>query len=247
MWKEVLRILNDAVAEGVSISINPPTYADDFYEALRRSNEVFAAFKVHSMGEKMSAKLLTHEGKLKSYREWADDVKGITSHYVGSWLRTEYDTAIIRAHMAADWQSFERNKDIMPNLRWLPTTSVEPDSHHKTFWQHELTLPVDHPFWSRHHPGDHWNCKCMLEQTDDPANPDILTDIEIPKPQRGLENNPGKDFRIFNDTHPYFSSSCSKCSFYTTHKNIFVRLTNRKKDCYNCIYLDRQLTSLHNG
>ena len=131
---------------------------------------------------------------------------------VGAWLQTEYDTAVIRAHAAADWQEFERNKDIFPNLRWMPTTSPEPESTHAAYWRMKLTLPVDDPFWNYHHPGDRWNCKCSLEATDEPVNrPD---DMEPTKPQRGLENNPGKDGHTFSDKHPYFPSDCSHCFAY---------------------------------
>ena len=47
-----------------------------------------------------------------------------------------------------------------------------------------------------------WNCKCSLEATDEPVNrPD---DLEPTLPQRGLENNPGKDGPTFSDNHLYF-------------------------------------------
>ena len=68
---------------------------------------MFAAFKVHSMAEKMAALLTDADGKLKPFYQWKAEVKGIASHYVGPWLRTEYNTAVIRAHNAADWLQFE--------------------------------------------------------------------------------------------------------------------------------------------
>jgi hypothetical protein len=37
----------------------------------------------------------------------------IADHQVYQWLQTEYDTAVIRAHQAADWKQFEREKDIL--------------------------------------------------------------------------------------------------------------------------------------
>ena len=158
---------------------------------------------------------------------------------MGSWLQTEYDTAVIRSHAAADWQEFERNKDIFPNLRWMPTTSPEPESTHAAYWRMKLTLPVDDPFWNYHHPGDRWNCKCSLEATDEPVNrPD---DMEPTKPQRGLENNPGKDGHTFSDKHPYFPSDCSRCfaykkgGFSNRLKAVFL---NREKDCYNCPFIN---------
>lgn len=191
MWRAVLKVLNEAIVEGLSRS-HTDTHDRKFLSSLRHSNEVFAAFKVHSMGEKMAEKLLDDKGKLKPFREWKEDVKGIASLYVGSWLETEYNTAVIRAHNAANWQQFERDADIMPNLRWMPTTSPHPESSHKKFWERQLTLPVSDPFWDKHHPGDRWNSKCSLEQTDEPATPELKEEFRGEKPQRGLANNPRK-------------------------------------------------------
>ena len=109
IWREVLRVINQGTVEGLSQAKIPPTHDRLFYQNLRHSNEVFAAFKVHMMGRDMAAKLIDTDGSLKPFDRWVRDVSGITSHQIGSWLRTEYDTAVIRAHAAADWQEFERN------------------------------------------------------------------------------------------------------------------------------------------
>lgn len=239
MWKEVLRVINDATVKGLAEAPVPPTHDRLFYQQLRHSNEVFAAFKVHMMAEDMAAKLFDGQGNLKPFEKWLADVSSISSHQVGTWLRTEYDTAVIRAHAAADWQEFERNKDIMPNLKWMPTTSPHPEGSHERYWRMGLTLPVDDPFWNDHHPGDRWNCKCSLEATDEPEN--RPADMEPETPQRGLENNPGKDRHIFNDTHPYFPDKCSNCFAYKNSgfKNRLTQLfTKRQKDCYNCPFID---------
>lgn len=240
MWREVLRIINEGTVEGFAKAKTPPTHDVEFYKALRHSNEVFAAFKVHAMGVEMAAKLYDADGRLKPFAKWADDVRSISSHQVGSWLQTEYDTAVIRAHTAADWREFERNKDILPNLRWMPTTSKEPESSHREYWVKKLTLPVDDPFWEKHHPGDRWNCKCSLEATDDPVvRPD---DMEPTKPQRGLENNPGKDGHTFSDNHPYFPNKCSQCFAYKKsglHNCLQTFFSNKKKkNCYDCPFIN---------
>lgn len=241
MWREVLRVLNEATVSGL-LQSSAPTHRDSFLAALRHSNEVFAAFKVHSMSERMAARLLNPDGTLKPFRQWADDVKSISSHYVGAWLRTEYDTALIRAHNAADWQQFIRDADVMPNLRWMPTTSPMPESSHRAFWERKLTLPVSDPFWNEHHPGDRWNCKCSLEQTDDPATPELKAEFAGEAPQPGLTNNPGKDGHTFSQDHPYFPKSCASCGFYkkASIKNRLLPafLNIRAKDCYNCPYIN---------
>ena len=241
MWREVLRVLNEATVSGL-LQSSAPTHRDSFLAALRHSNEVFAAFKVHSMSERMAARLLNPDGTLKPFRQWADDVKSISSHYVGAWLRTEYDTALIRAHNAADWQQFIRDADVMPNLRWMPTTSPMPESSHRAFWERKLTLPVSDPFWNEHHPGDRWNCKCSLEQTDAPPTPELKAEFAGEAPQPGLTNNPGKDGHTFSQDHPYFPKSCASCGFYkkASIKNRLLPafLNIRAKDCYNCPYIN---------
>lgn len=247
MWREILRIVNSATVDGLAEAGAPPTHEAGFYAALRHSNEVFAAFKVHNMGRLMAASLTGPDGKLKPFAGWARDVQPVVSHHVGAWLRTEYDTAVIRAHNAADWRRFERDKDVMPNLRWMPTTSPAPESSHRSFWECRLTLPVDDPFWNEHHPGDRWNCKCSLEQTDGPATPELKAEFGGERPQRGLENNTGRDGHTFSDTHPYFPDSCDKCCFYKPDvKNLFTRiLHNRRKDCYNCTFVNKVINNAH--
>lgn len=245
MWRELTKIMNDATAKGLSKGEFSIDHNRSFLDAVKHANEVFAAFKTHAMGKSMASKLLDDNGNLKPFDKWMKDISSISSHHVGSWLKTEYNTAVLRAHNAADWRSFIENKDIMPNLRWMPTTSPDAEAVHRGYWEKKLTLPVEHPFWNKHHPGDRWNCKCSLESTDDPASPDdVLDDLPIEPAQRGLENNPGKDGKMFNDTHPYFPKNCNQCSFYKNRgfKNkVKTWFNNHEKDCYKCEYIDEKI------
>lgn len=80
-----------------------PTDPDsDFRQALRHSNEVFSAFKVHRMQSDIVRLLTDSNGDLRPFNQWANEVLPIASHQCGAWLRTEYDTTVIRAHQAAD-------------------------------------------------------------------------------------------------------------------------------------------------
>ena len=240
-WREVLRIINKASVEGL-IDSGHETHEQAFLRELRHSNEVFSAFKCHSMGTQMQKRLLDGEGKLRSYEDWKKSIAPIASHQVGSWLRTEYDTAILRAHQASDWQEFERNRDVLPNLRWMPTTSPSPEAVHETFWASGLTLPVDDPFWVENHPANRWNCKCSLEATDVPST-GWEQSPNTPKAQQGLEENP-RHGHTFSDKHPYFPSNCSTCPFNKGAKKGLKGFLERTfqarqtKDCYHCPYID---------
>ena len=186
-----------------------PEGADDaetlFREALRSDADVFAAFRTHRMQNDIASQLLDEDGKLKEWRQFREDAEAVIGTYNNHWLRTEYDTAVLRARQAADWKGFERNADILPNLKWMPTTSAEPDLFHREYWRIGLTLPIGHPFWKSHHPGDRWNCKCSLEATDEPVTGTIpRTDYN---PSNGLENNPGTDAKLFSGSHPYYEKA----------------------------------------
>ena len=53
-------------------------------------------------------------------------------------------------------------------------------------------------------------------------------------PSRGLDNNPGKDAKLFNEKHPYFPRNCSACPFKTARlRALFLSLAD-KKNCYAC-------------
>lgn len=203
LFNEICDRINEAARKGLDESgtVDPD---DDFRTAILRNNEVFVAFKVHRMQNDMAKLLLDSNGNLKPFEQWRKEVMPIASHQVGQWLRTEYNTAVLRAHQAADWQQFEREKDILPNLRWMPSTSVNPGKDHMVFWG--TVRPIDDPFWNEHRPGDRWNCKCDLSSTDDPVT-EIPDFTKKDNPHPGLDNNPGKDGKLFSDTHPYIANA----------------------------------------
>ena len=206
-FEEMLRIFNEAADEGVKASKKTPPRMETFLDQLKYNNEVFSAFKVHRMQNDMAARLIDENGQLKPFEKWKRDVEDIADHYCNRWLQTEYDTAVLRAHQATDWLQFEAEKDVYPNLRWMPTTSPNPDEYHKQYWRAKLTLPINHPFWKSHRPGDRWNCKCSLRQTDEPATTEAIADFKPVPSQAGLDNNPAQDGKLFSDSHPYYTEA----------------------------------------
>ena len=117
----------------------------------------------------MAARLLDSNGNLKPFEQWKAEVLPIASHQCGAWLETEYNTAVLRARQTAQWQQFLAEKDVLPNLKWLPSTSPNPGADNRLYWN--TILPIGHLFWDQHRPGDRWNCKCSLTSTDEPSTP----------------------------------------------------------------------------
>ena len=241
LFNAIAHALGQALTDGAAQGGLPALANDPFIHALRHSTDVFSAFKVHRAQNDMAARLLDSNGNLKPFEQWREEVLPIADHQCHNWLQTEYNTAVLRARQAANWQQFQAEKDILPNLKWLPSTSPNPGADHQPFWN--TILPVDHPFWDQHRPGDRWNCKCDLTSTDEPPTPVPSAHGGSPagdNPQPGLKDNPGKTAEVFSDDHPYFPADCKHCAFYnpTIKARLATVITARVKDCNHCPYID---------
>ena len=244
LFSETLYLLNLASATGISESVEQgtPEPNEQFLEALKHSNEVFSAFRTHRMQKDIAAQLLDAEGQLKPFSKFVKDVSPYVEHRNRAWLQTEYDTAVIRAHRAAEWKMFEAEKDVYPNLEWLPSTSPDPGADHMIYWG--TIRPVDDPFWNEHRPGDRWNCKCELRQTEKEVTSIPESDTES-NPDKGLENNTGKDGCTFSDKHAYFPTSCRLCPFSGNKLTALARDLTGKKNCYACKRVNSVIEKQH--
>lgn len=182
----------------------------DFYNELKHNNEVFSAFKAHRAQNDIAAQMIDSNGVLKPFEQFSKDVQPIVSHHCETWLKTEYNTAVLRAGLARDWKQFERDEEYLPNLEWAPSLSPNPGADHMIYWGTILSLR--HPFWTKHRPGDRWNCKCGLRSTDEPETGVPQDPEQLMEPSPGLDNNPVNDGKLFSDTHPYYTNSAKGAS-----------------------------------
>jgi hypothetical protein len=243
LFNEFWDKLNEATERGYA-EVAPVDYDTDFLDELRHNNAVFAAFKTHRMQNDMAMRLLDENGNLKPFEQWLKDVQPIANHQVRQWFRTEYDTAVKRAHMAAQWRQFEREADVLPNLEWIKSMSITPGADHRVFWG--TVRPLDDAFWNSHKPGDRWGCKCSLRATGKEATPmgDVPDGGTGDKPSPGLDTNTGTTGQVFSDTHPYNPPNCAACTLpgkrviYNSPVNrlaaFFGAKSRNRKDCYNC-------------
>ena len=197
----LLKIVLDKLFSGVDEGFNLPDDVEtDFRWQLKNSAAVFACFKTYQDQQAVFEQLFDDDGELKSYSQFKKDAEAIIGKSA-KYLETEYDTAVLRARNAARWKEFERDADLFPNLKWEPSTSVEKRAYHVLLYG--LVLPITDTFWDEHYPGDLWNCKCGITNTDEEAWKEIPAIDGGMKPQAGLDSNPGKTGELFTRTHPY--------------------------------------------
>lgn len=199
------QITNNSLADAIDSAFPGITYDDPDYEfvnQLKTNAKVFAAFKTHRQQNDIAAQLLDEDGNLKSFKQFKADTADIVGDYNINWLKTEYDTAVIRARMAARFKEFERDADLYPNLKWTPSTSVVKREIHVKLYG--LILPITHPMWARIFPGMDWNCKCGITSTDDEPNGEAykIEDYDTPVPP-GLDGNPAFTGKIYSDSNQY--------------------------------------------
>lgn len=90
----------------------------------------------------------------------------------------------------------------MPNIKWLPSRSVNRREEHEQFYNR--IWPKDDPFWDHNQPGNLWNCKCDWQQTDEPPTDNNPTSrIQ----HKGLDGNPAKTGQIFSDNASYINNA----------------------------------------
>lgn len=176
------------------------------YEHMSFNTAVFAAFRARQIQNDLLEILLDDNGVIMPFEEYSIEAKIHLRNTFGNHLLTECDQIVKRMHEWAEWEEFYKNEDIMPNLKWMPTTSATPDSIHQVFWSIPLILPVSSHKWSEHRPGDRWGCKCTLEATDEPATQeDLIPVVKGYKKDPGISVMVGGLGIIFDGTHPAFN------------------------------------------
>ncbi|MEW6444985.1 MAG: phage minor head protein [Pseudomonadota bacterium] len=75
-------------------------------------------------------------------------------------MRLILDVNTRTAYAAGQWERFEKTRRALPYLRYVTKRDERVRDQHRSW--HNLTLPVDDPFWDTHAPPNGWNCRCTL-------------------------------------------------------------------------------------
>lgn len=173
-------------------------YGDKYFDIATQAQinaERFAAYKAYQVTEQLKA-LDTKSDKFD------EQAKGVINTF-NRYQTTEYNTMMARSRTARQWQQFQENKELYPNIMWLPSRSAHQREEHQAYYYH--IWPKDDPFWDENQPGNEYNCKCDWTETD--KDPTDNGDIEPVAPSPGLNGNPGDEGELITDDHPYINSA----------------------------------------
>lgn len=199
-------------AQSIGIAYNTP---DEILRSeLIENVYVFSGAKTFQQVKELVSNIAP-DGLVQPFNKFKKSAEKIIGKYNDQWLRTEYNTALGSAQSARDWQEFEDDVELFPYLKY--DAIIDPNTSDICRPLEGITLPVNHPFWNKFSPLNHFNCRCRLikisqyeevRKTGKKKLTRVSEKIE-PQMQELFMFNPGKERLIFKETgkgkHPYFN------------------------------------------
>lgn len=185
-------------------------------QRLKESNYVFSGIKTfHELNEAFPS-LLDEEGNRKLFNQFLNDVQKVYDAYNVQYLRTEYNFAQASALMAARWKKFEQDGDRY-NLQYRTMYDKRVRRTHRML--HNITLPIESPFWDKYFPPNGWNCRCTVVQVRKDKYPvsneqeamNLGSQATAGKYQEMFMFNPGKRMTTFPAYNGYTLRKCNRC------------------------------------
>lgn len=185
-------------------------------QRLKESNYVFSGIKTfHELNEAFPS-LLDEKGNRKPFNQFLNDVQKVYDAYNVQYLRTEYNFAQASALMAARWKKFEQDGDRY-NLQYRTMYDKRVRRTHRML--HNITLPIESPFWDKYFPPNGWNCRCTVVQVRKDKYPvsneqeamNLGSQATTGKYQEMFMLNPGKRMTTFPAYNGYTLRKCNRC------------------------------------
>ena len=125
-------------------------------------------------------------------------------------LGTEKRTAKMQAASVEQWREISEQKNVLPYLEYLTSDDSKVREAHKVL--DGIVRPVDDKFWATFYPPLDYNCRCDVNQIEEPG--DSIAGREDQTFDRaeamegvsaGLAHNSAISGEIFSKEHPYFN------------------------------------------
>ena len=136
-----------------------------FSDELKSNNAILIAFKAHNHPVLIVEKMVDEKNNLRPFYQFRNSVVHLIGDYDISLLEEEYSFAVRRAHLINDLRQIIREKDVLPNMKWMPSLHPFGCPRHERFWNR--IWAVDSPFWLSNLPCDNIDCVCYLSSTDE--------------------------------------------------------------------------------
>ena len=211
-----IRTHSDVLDGAVDTALKEVPLDDISVQRLKESNYVFSGIKTFHELNEVFPSLLDEEGNRKPFNQFLNDVQKVYDTYNVQYLRTEYNFAQASALMAARWKKFEQEGDRY-NLQYRTMYDKRVRRTHRML--HNITLPIESPFWDKYFPPNGWNCRCTVVQVRKDKYPvsneqeamNLGSQATAGKYQEMFMFNPGKRMTTFPAYNGYTLRKCNRC------------------------------------
>lgn len=176
---------------------------------LRENVYIFSGAKTYQQTSAMVGLLRDDKGVIKPFKKFEADVMPLYDNYNINWLKAEYETAIGQSQIADQWIGIVEDKEQFPLLKY--SAIIDRNTSDICLPLDGICLPVDHPFWRKFMPLNHFSCRCIVIQTtrDEETVTRAAALGEKTKGPAALikpafEMNAGISSEIYSKKHPYF-------------------------------------------
>jgi len=161
---------------------------------------LFSAAKSYQQLVEFNELLVDDDGKIRKWTDFRRKVLAVHKTYNQNYLQAEYQTARRSSQAAKQWQKFEKDSDLFPNLMYRTVGDERVRDEHDKL--DGIIKPLNDKFWDTHYPPNGFRCRCSVQQTSKKATkgtPKVKID-------KGFDNHVGKTGKVFNEEdHPYFA------------------------------------------
>ena len=193
------------VHQGLDTNLNAIDFSSPDFDTLAKLTEnVYHFSAAKNYHELRDLSIALRDGdKIRSFEDFKRKAEEISLKYNVSWLRSEYNQALAASQSAAHWNSFYKDKDLMPYLQYQAVMDSNTREEHAAL--NGVIRRIDDKFWDTYMPPNGWGCRCEAIQLPGSfysETPD--KDIDFPTVPTMFRINFGKQSLAFPPSHPYF-------------------------------------------
>ena len=190
---------------------------------LTRDTWQFSAAKNYHELRDLSIALRDENGKLREFSDFKTEAEKISAKYNETWMRTEYNLAVASSQSAARWTEFEKEADVIPNLRYETVGDSYVRESHQLL--DGIIRPMNDAFWNTHYPPNGYGCRCEAVQSLSGYGRVTKNIPDVPIPPL-FRTNLAKTSLIYPKGHPYYKdvpkSEIRKSIIHLPPENTYV-------------------------
>lgn len=161
----------------------------------------------------------------ESYEDFQRQAENITTTFNGRWQKTEYETAVLTAESASNYQRLSKKTKLFPYWKYNTAGDDRVRPEHDEL--DGLTLPANDPRWEKIFPPNGWKCRCYVtplmahevegvdfEEMQNRCDAYFDTAEWQQNKAQGWDTNRGKTAEVFDKNQQYIRKFPDKAASY---------------------------------